>query len=382
MIKRAQRSGARARWNHEVRAPRCARQAAAAWLTLLITAGLGAQPAQPRLQNAKLETRAVQGSLDATFKGILGAQSAAAWIAYAAPMIPGERQMCCWNTMNNVTCQGCSLEPQPAGTVAFPQQPAGTVRLEGAPEFFVFYRVEGKQVGKIRTFSMDCNIDAGGLQVFWLTGVNAAESVALLESLMPTTDFREDRRMVDNAISAIALHKDPAADAALDRNVAASKPEQVRRQAAFWLGNARGPHGYQTLTRLLREDASEAVREHAVTALAQSKEPGAISTILTVARDDKSAKVRGQALFWLAQRAEARISEDAIRRAIEQDPETQVKKRAVFALTQIPHGEGVPMLIEVARGHKNDAVRKEAMQWLGRSKDSRALKFFEDVLSK
>jgi hypothetical protein len=95
---------------------------------------------------------------------------------------------------------------------------------------------------------MDCNIDAGGLQVFWLTGVNAAQSVALLESLMPTTDFREDRRMVDNAISAIALHKDPAADAALDRNVVASKPEQVRRQAAFWLGNARGQHGYQTLT--------------------------------------------------------------------------------------------------------------------------------------
>ena len=186
--------------------------------------------------------------------------------------------------------------------------------------------------------------------------------------------------MVDSALSAIALHKDPAADAALDRNVASSKPEQVRRQAAFWLGNARGQHGYQTLTRLLREDASEAVRDHAVSALAQSKEPGAISTMLTVARDDKSAKVRGQALFWLAQRAEARISEDAIRRAIEQDPETQVKKRAVFALTQIPHGEGVPMLIEVARGHKNDAVRKEAMQWLGRSKDSRALKFFEDVL--
>jgi len=78
----------------------------------------------------------------------------------------------------------------------------------------------------------------GGLSVFWLTGVNAAESVALLESLMPATDFREDRRLADNALSAIALHKDPAADAALDRNVVASKPEQVRRQAAFWLGNA------------------------------------------------------------------------------------------------------------------------------------------------
>jgi HEAT repeat protein len=117
---------------------------------------------------------------------------------------------------------------------------------------------------------MDCNIDAGGLQVFWLTGVNAAQSVALLESLMPTTDFREDRRMVDNALSAIALHKDPAADAALDRNVAASKPEQVRRQAAFWLGNARGQHGIRP-DRLLREDTSEAVRDHVVSVKARNR---------------------------------------------------------------------------------------------------------------
>jgi hypothetical protein len=350
-------------------------------MTLVIATSAAAQPAAPRLQNAKLETRAMQGSLAATFQGIVGSQSSPMWIAYAAPAIPGERQMCCWNTTNNVTCQGCSLEPQPAGTPAFPQQSA-PVRLEGAPEFFVFYRVEGKQVGRIRQFSMDCNIDAGGLQVFWLTGVNAAESVALLESLMPTTDFREDRRMTDSAISAIALHRDPAADASLDRMVAASKPEQVRRQAAFWLGNARGQHGYETITRLLRDDPSDAVRENAVNALAQSKQPDAITTLVSVARDDKSPKVRGQALFWVAQRAESRISEDAIRRAIESDPETQVKKRAVFALTQMPNGNGVPMLIDVARSNKNEAVRKEAMQWLGRSKDSRALKFFEDVLSK
>lgn len=354
-----------------------------AGLLLILAIGAGAQPAQPRLQNAQLVTRAVpQGSLAATFQGIVGSQSAPAWIAYAAPMVPGERQMCCWNTMNNVTCQGCSLEPQPTGTPAFPNQPAGAVRLESAPEFFVFYRVEGKQVGKIRQFSMDCNIDAGNVQVYWLTGVNAAESVALLESLMPTTDFREDRRMVDSALSAIALHKDPAADAALDRNVVATKPEQIRRQAAFWLGNARGQHGYEMLMRILRDDTSENVRENAVNALAQSKEPGAVPAMLAAARDDKSTRVRGQALFWVAQRAEARISEDAIRRAIEQDPETAVKKKAVFALTQIPRGEGTPMLIEVARSHKNDAVRKEAMQWLGRSKDSRALKFFEDVLGK
>src|SRR5260370_29698879 len=97
------------------------------------------------------------------------------------------------------------------------------------------------------------------------------------------------------------------------------KSGNVRRQGAFWLGNARGQHGYETITRLLRDDPSDAVRENAVNALAQSKQPDAITTLLNVARDDKSPKVRGQALLWVAQRAEARISEDAIRRAIQTD---------------------------------------------------------------
>ena len=67
---------------------------------------------------------------------------------------------------------------------------------------------------------------------------------------------------------------------------------------------------------------------------------------------------------------------------MERDPETEVKKKAVFALTQLPEGEGVPALIQVARTNSNPAVRKQAMFWLGQSKDARALKFFEDVLTK
>jgi hypothetical protein len=46
----------------------------------------------------------------------------------------------------------------------------------------------------------------------------------------------------------------------------------------------------------------------------------------------------------------------------------------------MPNGEGVPKLIEVARAHKNPAVRKQAMFWLGQSKDPRALAFFEEIL--
>jgi len=52
----------------------------------------------------------------------------------------------------------------------------------------------------------------------------------------------------------------------------------------------------------------------------------------------------------------------------------------VFALQQLPSGEGVPILIQVARANRNPAVRKQAMFWLGQSNDPRALAFFEEVL--
>jgi hypothetical protein len=52
----------------------------------------------------------------------------------------------------------------------------------------------------------------------------------------------------------------------------------------------------------------------------------------------------------------------------------------VFALTQLPAGEGVPLLITLARTAANPVVRKQAYFWLGQSKDPRALSFFEEVL--
>ena len=51
-----------------------------------------------------------------------------------------------------------------------------------------------------------------------------------------------------------------------------------------------------------------------------------------------------------------------------------------FDKKEMPKDEGIPMLITVARTHSNPAVRKQAMFWLGQSKDPRALEFFAEIL--
>ena len=64
------------------------------------------------------------------------------------------------------------------------------------------------------------------------------------------------------------------------------------------------------------------------------------------------------------------------------DPDRDVRKKAVFAISQLPKDEGVPRLIALARTHRDPGVRKQAMFWLGQSGDPRAIAFFEEVLTK
>ena len=334
---------------------------------------------QPRLANARLETRSAASGLESAFRAIVDNQSNPAWIGYALPVVSGEHHMCCWGSQS--CCAACALE---GGRPAAQQTaPTGPVRLEGARYFLVLFRVEQRSVGKIRNFSEGCELDAGGLPFYWLTEVRPEESIALLSSFALAADNepRSRRHIGESAVSAIALHGDPAADRTLEQFVTASQPDALRQQAAFWLGSARGRRGYEVLTRLVHEDSSDRLREKAVFALSVSKQPEALDVIIDVARHDGSPHVRGQALFWLAQKA-GRKAAEAITDAIAADPETQVKKRAVFALSQLPKDEGVRLLIEVARTNRNPVVRKEAIFWLGQSRDPRALDFLEQILKR
>jgi HEAT repeat protein len=73
---------------------------------------------------------------------------------------------------------------------------------------------------------------------------------------------------------------------------------------------------------------------------------------------------------------------NTFKEAIESDPDVQVKRRAVSALQSMPDGEGIPLLIQLAKATHDNDVRKQAMNSLGQSHDGRAISFFEEVLKK
>lgn len=344
-------------------------------LTVLLAVATGLFAQQPQFANAKLEQRS-----GVTLDQQVRATTAPSWIAYAEPVIPRENSLCCANSRNShgeTCCGGCSLENEHSTF----QGHAQNCQLEAPKTFYVFLRASQGKVEKVRMFTPNCAIDAGGMTVYWLQDVKPADSISYLLALAEADESGRQHGVAEGAIAAIAMHQDPSADQALAKLMTPGHSERLIEQATFWAGVARGSRGYEIITAELARNDSFSFRKHAVFALSQNSDPRAQQKIIDMARHDADPEVRGESLFWLAQAAGRKVA-GVIAGAIEDDPNTEVKKKAVFALSQMPPDEGVPLLIQQAQKNANPVVRKEAMFWLGQSRDPRALDFITSVLER
>src|ERR1051326_207167 len=351
------------------------------WISLIcFLAGLGQDQERPTNVNGKMIEHPIVISLAGTLSE-LSKSPKPLWAAYSVPLVAGEHQMCCFNqdhefTANPQCCGGCRLESKNQG---FFVGQSDTCRLLLADNFFVLARFADGKVQKVRPASANCGLDLGGLDLVWLGPAKPAESIEWLSTFVERAGEPEGRRLADEALTAIALTNDPAADAALEKSVAPRAPKELREQAAVWLGSARGRRGFEILRDTVRHDPDSSFREEALVGFSESPLPEAQQELIRIAHQDTAGEVRGQALFWLAQKAGQKVA-GTINDAIENDPDTEVKKKAVFAVSQMEDGEAVPLLIQLARNNRNLVVRKEALFWLGQSEDPRALDYLERIL--
>jgi HEAT repeat protein len=285
------------------------------------------------------ETVSAKTGLAREFEARLKGSAGPFWMGYDVPAVAGSRCSCGDGDQDDAS------------------DDTGVVR--------VLYRAAGGKVERIRASTGRCSSPA---PLVLFTDVSPEESVHLLEGFL-------EGPAAKGAVPAIALHDVPAVDPILERLLAPENP--LRKEAAFWLGEARGERGTTDLVRLVKDDPLPSFREHVIFCLTLSRSVRAIPAIAERAHADPEARVRSQALFWLGQKA-GREAEAAIDDALRHDPNVEVKKKAVFALSQLPGREGVPLLIRASKDHPE--VRKEAIFWLGQSQDPRALAYFEEIL--
>jgi hypothetical protein len=254
--------------------------------------------AQGRFTNARTETRSAAPGLQREVQAV-AARGGSAWIGYRVPMIDGPRQMCCYDSSSFAgdCCGTCRLEGGSGVTMNTGDalSRGSRIVLEPPTEFIVMARYEGGTLQRVRTFTPDCDVDAGGVTIVWLTDVNADQSVAWLGSL----DSKQ-------SVHAIAMHRAPSA---LNWLLAAARqnPETKKRsEALFWLAQRAGREAVAAITNAIDNDPETEVKRRAVFALSQLPKDEGVPKLIEVARTHRNPEVRKQAFFWLGQSKDPR----------------------------------------------------------------------------
>jgi hypothetical protein len=259
----------------------------------LAAAAFGQGAGSPDVINAHFESRPFSGNLSSQVTS-----SAPAWFGYAIKTARGNHNSFCCGANG----YGCSLEQNRSETFTSKRM-SEPVKLEGSDSIALLFRVENDQIEKVQMYSLNCQLDAGGLPFTWLTGVPAPQSVAFLDTLIHKGD---SRGMENTAILALSMHDSPVA---LDTLIQIAKQDaspHVREQALFWLAQRAGERASAAITDAILNDPDTSVKKHAVFALSQLPKDEGVPKLIEVARSQRNPEVRKQAFFWLGQTKDPR----------------------------------------------------------------------------
>lgn len=104
--------------------------------------------------------------------------------------------------------------------------------------------------------------------------------------------------------------------------------------------------------------------------------------LIRIAKDDERPReTRKQAVFWLGQAAGEAAGAGLDSLSQDASVDREVQKSVVFALSQRPRDEGIPVLIRIARTHRDREVRRDAVFWLGQSNDPRVKDFLLEIIN-
>lgn len=136
---------------------------------------------------------------------------------------------------------------------------------------------------------------------------------------------------------------------------------------------AVGDHDAVQYFLSLARGADVPVAREAVTPVALADSTTVTPDLLALANErSRPVEVRKNALFWAGQLDESDVSAPVQHIADDTTEDRRLREQAVFVLSQLPDGAGVPGLTRIAQSGAEPWLAAKATFWLGQSDDPRA----------
>ena len=185
-------------------------------------------------------------ALGSEVRALLAAQAGRFWMGYACRPAKGKHRSCCWSSGDDGDCGGCRLEGDKGEGSFRTSRPRTGDASSRTPACACSSAVKAGGSTRVRTVSEDCGLDAGGLPFVWIDGRAPGRQRGL-----PRGPSRRGRRAGQGPLGRRArghrLHRRPRGGRGPRPVRGPGQPEHRRKQAAFWMGQARGATGLRDL---------------------------------------------------------------------------------------------------------------------------------------
>jgi HEAT repeat protein len=217
--------------------------------------------------------------------------------------------------------------------------------------------------------------------VFWMGQVRTETAAEALETIATSSQDMELRK---KAIHALHEHNSPRAAALLRRLAeSAQTPDEVRKQAIFWIGQRRSQENADFLRSLFakldKSEDNDDVRKRILFSLSQMRGFENDRWLLSIALDEaNSSDLRGHAL-WTA--GQAGIAGSELVTVYDRLSDREVKEKLIWVMSESRDEKATDKLIDIARKDPDREMRKKALFWLGQKKDPRVKQLLVDILN-
>jgi HEAT repeat protein/beta-lactamase regulating signal transducer with metallopeptidase domain len=213
--------------------------------------------------------------------------------------------------------------------------------------------------------------------------VSSSDRARVIELLSKLAANDRDRDVQMEAVEALGEMSDARALEEVRRLARTHVNAGVRRQALETLAEHGTPtEAVNVLRQAIEGDLDADVRSDAVERLADIDDARARATLVELARSHKDVDVRVAAVESLGDAATAQDTPAVLTGIVQRDTADRVRREAIETLSDLPDGQGIASLVEIARSHADAQIRRLALEALVDSDHPAARKLFDRALGR
>jgi HEAT repeat protein/beta-lactamase regulating signal transducer with metallopeptidase domain len=199
-----------------------------------------------------------------------------------------------------------------------------------------------------------------------------------------------DARVQEEVVDTLAGIEDPAGLKTIRELAQSHASANVRREAVEALAHRASAHTnarehaeiIELLSTIATTDAEINVRAEAVETLGEIDDPNALERLRELARTHPDDRVRAEAVETLGDVKSPSTSVSLLKSIALGDHSTDVQREAIETLGDLADGAGISTLVELAREHSAEGMRKLALEALLESDHPKARELFDRALGR